>query len=146
MAMTRQLSLETRQSIVVLRKEGYSMQEIARKLKISIHAVHYSLKRKEATGSNGNRRRSGRPKTTSPAEDKYIRVSSLRNRCLTCPQITAGLNNTREMPVCSSTVRRRLCGAGLMGFGFKNHSSKKRTGRKGLLLKTGLWMAEGSLV
>nr|XP_054760372.1 uncharacterized protein LOC129266540 [Lytechinus pictus] len=114
MAKTRQL-LETRQSIVVLRKEGYSMQEIARKLKISIHAVHYSLKRKEATGSNGDRRRSGRPKTTSPAEDKYIRVSSLRNRCLTCPQITADLNNTREMPVCSSTVRRCLCGAGLMG-------------------------------
>ena len=91
------------------------MREIARKLKISIHAVHYSLKRKEATGSNGDRKRSGRPKTTSPAEDKYIRVSSLRNRCLTCPQITADLNNTREMPVCSSTVRRRLCGAGLMG-------------------------------
>nr|XP_054769591.1 uncharacterized protein LOC129277439 [Lytechinus pictus] len=106
MAKTRQLSLETRQSIVVLRKEGYSMREIAGKLKISIHADHYSLKRKEAsTGSNGDRRRSGRPKTTSPAEDKYIRVSSLRNRCLTCPQITADLNNTREMPVCSSTVR-----------------------------------------
>jgi hypothetical protein len=34
---------ETRQSILVLRNEGYSMWEIAKKLKILYNAVYYSL-------------------------------------------------------------------------------------------------------
>ena len=41
----RRLSSETRQSILVLRNEGYSIQEIAKKLKISFNAVYYSLHR-----------------------------------------------------------------------------------------------------
>uniref|UniRef100_A0A673VK19 Discs large MAGUK scaffold protein 1a n=1 Tax=Salmo trutta TaxID=8032 RepID=A0A673VK19_SALTR len=39
------------------------------------------------TGSNQNRKRSGRPRCTTEQDDKYIRVSSLRNRCLTSPQL-----------------------------------------------------------
>ncbi|XP_051505930.1 uncharacterized protein LOC127413102 isoform X1 [Myxocyprinus asiaticus] len=52
---------------------------------------------------------------TTKQEDKYIRVSSLRNRCLTCPQLTASLNSTHSTPVSCTTVKRRLRGAGLMG-------------------------------
>ena len=36
---------ETRQSIFVLRNEGYSMREIAKKLKILYNAVYFSLYR-----------------------------------------------------------------------------------------------------
>ena len=57
----QRLSSETRQSILVLRNEGYSMREIAKKLKISYIAVYYSLHRTAQTGSNQNRKRSGRP-------------------------------------------------------------------------------------
>ena len=39
----QRLSSETRQSILVLRNEGYSMREIAKKLKISYNTVYYSL-------------------------------------------------------------------------------------------------------
>ena len=52
---------QTRQSIFVLRNEGYSMREIAKKLKISYNAVYYSLHRTAQIGSNQNRKRSGRP-------------------------------------------------------------------------------------
>ncbi len=52
---------------------------------------------------------------TTKQEDKYIRVSSLRNRRLTCPQLTASLNSTRSTPVSCTTVKRRLRGAGIMG-------------------------------
>ena len=48
-------------------------------------------------------------------EDKYIRVSSLRNRHLTGPQLAASLNGTRKTPVPTSTVKRRLWDAGLLG-------------------------------
>ena len=115
MARNKDLSSETRQSILVLRNEGYSMREIAKKLKISYNAVYYSLHRTAQTGSNENRKRSGRPRCTTEQEDKYIRVSSLRNRCLTSPQLAASLNSTRKTPVSTSTVKRRLRDAGLLG-------------------------------
>jgi Mor family transcriptional regulator len=63
-------------SILVLRNEGQSMQEIAKKLKISYNAVYYSLHRTVQTGPNQNRKRSGRPRCTTEQEDKYIRLSS----------------------------------------------------------------------
>ena len=43
-------------SILVLRNEGYSMREIAKKLKISYNAVYYSLHRAAQTGPNQNRK------------------------------------------------------------------------------------------
>ena len=56
-----------------------------------------------------------RPRCTTKQEDKYIRVSSLRNRRLTGPELVASLNGTRKMPVSTSTVKRRLRDAGLLG-------------------------------
>ncbi|XP_076841034.1 uncharacterized protein LOC143485475 [Brachyhypopomus gauderio] len=111
----KQLSIETRQSILVLRNEVYSMRDIAKKLKISYNGVYYSFQRRAQTGSNQSRRRSGRPRCTTEQEDKYIRVSSLRNRRLTGPQLAASLNSTRKTPVSTSTVKRRLRDAGLQG-------------------------------
>ena len=55
MARNKDLSSETRQSILVPRNEGNSMREIAKKLKISYNAVYYYLHRTEQTGSNQNR-------------------------------------------------------------------------------------------
>ena len=115
MARKKELSSETRQSILVLRNEEYSMREIAKKLKISYKGVYYSLHRTAQTGSNQNRKRSGRPRCTTEQEDKYIRVCSLRNRRLTGPQLAASLNGTRKTPVSTSTVKRRLQDAGLLG-------------------------------
>ena len=114
MAKNKDLSPETRQSILVLNNEGYSMREIAKKLKISYNAVYCSLHRRVQIGCNQNRKRSGRPRCTTEQEDKYIRVSSLRNRRLTSPRMAASLNNTQRIPVSTSTVKRRLRDAGLL--------------------------------
>ncbi len=43
MAKKKRLSLEPHPSIIVLRNEGYTMLETAKKLKISYKGVHYSL-------------------------------------------------------------------------------------------------------
>ena len=91
------------------------MREIAKKLKISYNSLYYSLHRSVQTGSNQNIKRSGRPRCTTEQEDKYIRVSSFRNRRLTSPQLAASLNSTRKTPVSTSTVKRRLRDAGLLG-------------------------------
>ena len=115
MTRNKELSSETRQSILALRNEGYSMQEIGKKLKISNNAVYYSLHRTEQTVSNQNIKRSWRPRCTTEQEDKYIGVFSLINRCLTSPQLAASLNSTRKRPVSTSTVKRWLRDAGLLG-------------------------------
>jgi transposase len=91
------------------------MREIAKKLKISYNAVYYSLHRTVQIGSNQNIKRSGRPQCTTEQGDKYIRVSSLRNRRLASPQLAASLNSTRKTPISTSTVKRRLRDAGLLG-------------------------------
>ena len=52
----QRLSSETHQTILVLRNEGYSMQEIAKKLKISHNAVYYSVHRTAQTVPNQNRK------------------------------------------------------------------------------------------
>jgi transposase len=57
MTRNKGLSSETRQSILVLRNEGYSMREIDKKLKISYNAVYYSLHRTAQTGPNQNRKK-----------------------------------------------------------------------------------------
>uniref|UniRef100_A0A3B1JK72 Tc1-like transposase DDE domain-containing protein n=1 Tax=Astyanax mexicanus TaxID=7994 RepID=A0A3B1JK72_ASTMX len=69
------------------------------------------------TGSNQSRKRSGRSRCTTKQEDKYIRVSSLRNRRLTGPQLASSLNSTRKTPVSTSTVKRvwGCFGAGKVG-------------------------------
>ena len=57
----------------------------------------------------------GGPRCATKQEDKYIRVSSLRNRCFTCPQLAASLNGTCKTAVLTSTVKRWLRDAGLLG-------------------------------
>jgi transposase len=102
----RKFPSETRESILVLRNEGYSMREIVKTLKITYNDVYYSLHRTAQTGSNQHRKRSGRPQCTIEQEDNYIIVSSLRNRRLTSPQLAASLNSTFKTPVSTSTVKR----------------------------------------
>ena len=112
--MARNKDVSSERSILVLRNEGYSMQEIAKELEISYNAVYYSLHRTAQTVSNQNRKRSGRPRFTTEQEDKYIRVSSLRNRRLTSSQLATSLNSTRKTPVSASTVKRLLRDAGVL--------------------------------
>lgn len=60
------------------------------------------------TGLNQKRKRNVKAKYTTEQEDKYIRVSSLRNKPLKGPQLAVLLNGTPRTPVSASTVNRRL--------------------------------------
>jgi len=74
-----------------------------------------TLRRKQETGLNTSRHRSGRPRVTSKSEDKFICVQSKRLRTRTVPEIREELNATREKPVSVTTVQRRLRDHGLKG-------------------------------
>ena len=86
------------------------------------------LPRTAQTVSNQNRKRSGRPRCTTEQEDKYIRVSSLKNRCLTSPQLAASWNSTRKTPF--STVKRRLRDAGILGRVAKKNPNLRLANKK----------------
>ena len=79
MARTAQISKEKLESIITLRHEGQSIRNISRTLKVSLSAVAKTIKRYDETGSHEDRHKNGRPRVTSAAEDKFIRVTSLRN-------------------------------------------------------------------
>ena len=48
-------------------------------LKVSSSAFAKTIKCYDETGSHEDRHRKGRPRVTSAAEDKFIRVTSIRN-------------------------------------------------------------------
>ena len=94
MARKKQLSKEKRVAIITLRNEGQSVRKIGKTLKVSPSAVTKTIKRYKETGSHADRPRKGRPRVTSAAEDKFIRVTSLRNRRLTAAQIRDRANTS----------------------------------------------------
>jgi hypothetical protein len=65
MERTAQISKEKRQSITTLRHEGQSIWNFD--------------ETDDETSSHEDLHRKGRPRVTSAAEDKFIRVTSLRN-------------------------------------------------------------------
>jgi transposase len=60
--------------------KGQSIQNISRTLKVSSSDVTKTNKRYDETGSHKDCHRKGRPRVTSAALDKFIRVTSLRLR------------------------------------------------------------------
>jgi transposase len=79
MARTAQINKEKQQSIITLKHEGQSIQNISRTLKVSSSSIAKTIKHYDDTGSHEDRHRNGRSRVTSAAEDKFIRVTSLRN-------------------------------------------------------------------
>ncbi|CAJ0964314.1 unnamed protein product [Ranitomeya imitator] len=82
------------------------------------NTVAKTIKRYKETGSHEDRPRKGRPRVTSASEDKFIQVTSLRNRRLTAAQIRDQVNATQSSSsrhISTTTVKRRLCVAGLHG-------------------------------
>ena len=135
MARTTQLSKEKRQFIITLRHEGQSIRKISRTLKVSSSAVAKPIKRDDETGCREDRHRKGRPRVTSTAEDKFIRVTSLRNWQLTAPQIATQVNASQSSSnrhISTSTVQRRLHESGLHGLIAAKKPPQKDTNKKRL--------------
>ncbi|CAJ0940501.1 unnamed protein product [Ranitomeya imitator] len=92
--------------------------KVSQSEKLSPSAVAKTIKRYKETGSHEDRPRKGRPRVTSASEDKFIRVTSLRNHRLTAAQIRDQVNATQSSSTrhtSTTTVKRRLCAAGLYG-------------------------------
>ncbi|KAF2901277.1 hypothetical protein ILUMI_04914 [Ignelater luminosus] len=101
----KSVGVQKRMFIVALHKEGYSVRDIAKKLKVAKSAVHDAIRRYQTDETYKDLERPGPSRVTTETEDNRIRA----------PEITAELNNTRSKKVLVSTVKRRLQEADLQG-------------------------------
>uniref|UniRef100_A0A673WVV0 Tc1-like transposase DDE domain-containing protein n=1 Tax=Salmo trutta TaxID=8032 RepID=A0A673WVV0_SALTR len=92
---------------------GMRTADVARAINCNVRTVRRLRQRNMETGRIADRPRSGRPRVTTPAQDRYIRTSHLRDRyrmATTTARVTPGTHNPS---ISAQTVCNRLREAGL---------------------------------
>ena len=95
-------------------KEGYTQAEVAQRTNMSKASVAYTQKRFEKTGSDRNRKCSGRPHVSTVREDRFLKRRSLQDRFRPATKLKEDWDEI-GIQASTSTVRRRLRAANLMG-------------------------------
>ena len=108
MGTGRNLTPEKRASIVALREAGFTQRTIAHRVNCSRSTVAKNVEQFRQMGSNKDRPRSGRPRSSSPAQDRFLGLISRRNRFWTAPLLKAQWQNALGRVVSVATVRRRF--------------------------------------
>ena len=96
------LNNDQRNQAIGMLNAGTSVTAVSRLFGCTRKAIERLRRRFRATGNVRDRPRSGRPRVTTAADDRYIVVQHLRNRCLTA---TA---TARQQGIHPQTVRNRL--------------------------------------
>lgn len=107
------LSEADRNFCLGLIQAGVGIRDAARRLNCCPSTITRLLQRFQNTGSVRDRPRTGQPRVTTPAQDRHIVLSHLRNRFLPAAETARATMGTRGN-VAPVTVRRRLRTAGLM--------------------------------
>ena len=87
---------------------GASTEDVAAQVGSSVQAVRSLRRRFVQTGSTEDLPRRGRPRVTTPAQDRYILNQHLRNRFLTATATTSVTPGTHNPRISTQTVRNRL--------------------------------------
>lgn len=115
MAKNKEINLEKRAQIVILKETGKSYAEIARILKVCRSGVQKTCQMYRNTSSNTNQKGRGRKRKTTKRDDNRITTISKTDRFKTASDIRAEINQGLAAPISLTTVKRRLRGKGLIG-------------------------------
>ena len=107
MPQRRHLPNDTRLCAVGMLEAGMRPVEVARRLGVSQSVISRLQTRLAQTNSTLDRRRSGRPRSTSQAQDRFLHTSALRSRSVSADQLRERLSRT------GTRVSVRLHSAGL---------------------------------
>uniref|UniRef100_A0A8C1NF85 Transposase Tc1-like domain-containing protein n=1 Tax=Cyprinus carpio TaxID=7962 RepID=A0A8C1NF85_CYPCA len=120
MAPTREMSVETKERIIKLLKEGKSSRNVAKNVGCSQSAVSKIWTKYKSNGKVVKGKRTGRPRKTSKRQDRKLKAICLENRKCTTKQMR---NKWAEsgVHVCDRTVRNRLKE---MGFTYRKAKRK----------------------
>lgn len=102
------LSAEQRSQAIGMLQAGMSQSEIARHFGCSQPAISNLTRRYEETGSVDDHPRSGRPRVTTPIQDRFIVLQHLRDRFRPATRTAAVTVGRHHQRISESTVRRRL--------------------------------------
>ena len=92
---------------------GASVRHVANTFNVNQTTISRLSLRLRTTGSVNDAPRSGRPRCLTNAEERFIRLSSLRDRFRPATAIAYDLNRTANLNVTAQTVRNRLHQSGL---------------------------------
>ena len=76
---------------------GESQNEVARTLNVNHSTISRLWNRFQQTGAMNNCQRSGRPRITTPGQDRYIRIFHLPNRTVAASTTAAGIPGLRRI-------------------------------------------------
>ena len=99
---------EQRERAIGMLTTGMSARDIALHFQRNESTISRLLNRFQQPGNVADRPRSGRPRKTSPLEDRFLTTSSRRNRFLSSRKLDRLLKNATGTRVCDRTVRNRL--------------------------------------
>lgn len=100
------LNEENRNRAIGRLEAGESQSSVARRLNVRQSTISRLWHRYTQHNSTRDRPRSGRPRVTTPAQDRYIRVLHLRNRAVTATYTADHVPGLRR--VSPQTIRNRL--------------------------------------
>ena len=112
MPQRRHLPNDARLRAIGMLEAGMRQVEVARRLGVSQSVISRLRTRLAQTNSTLDRRRSGRPRSTSQTQDRFLRTSALRSRSVSAEQLRERLSRTGTR-VSVQTVRNQLHSAGL---------------------------------
>ena len=122
MGRGRELTSEIRAQAVILRKQGLTYRDIMKKLHVSLCAVHAAVKRCEETHKYVSKKRSGRPRVTTPQDDRTIeRIVKKSPKASSLAVLVRLPPEVRN--ISTRTIRRRLFDGGL-----KSHVPARKPG------------------
>ena len=90
---------------------GQKQADVAHALNVSQSTISRLWNRFRQSGSTADAPRSGRPRVTTPAQDRFIRLRHLRNRFLSAQSTVQALPGNQK--ISRQTVRNRIHGARL---------------------------------
>ncbi|GFU88551.1 transposable element Tcb1 transposase [Trichonephila clavipes] len=112
-SVRRHLGAFTRGRIIGKLEEGRSVTSVAAEFGMSHSIVSQLWRQFQTTGTAIRGFSSGRPRGTTPADDRYIVLQARRNRRQTAEEITRHTTQATGRPISRFTVARRLHGGGL---------------------------------
>ncbi|GFU86573.1 transposable element Tcb2 transposase [Trichonephila clavipes] len=112
-SVRRHLDAFTRGRIIGKLEEGHSVTSVAAEFGIAHSIVSRLWRQFQTTGTAIRGFSSGRPRGTTPADDRYIVLQARRNRRQTAGEIARHTTQASGRPISRFTVVRRLHGGGL---------------------------------
>ncbi|GFT43367.1 uncharacterized protein TNCV_4774991 [Trichonephila clavipes] len=113
MSQRRRLPNSLRWWAVGWMEMGLSQTDAARRLNVSRSVVQRLWDQYQSEDSVSRRPVPGRPRATTPAEDRFLALSARRRRTTTVPQLVADHFQASGRRISATTVRNRLHNAGL---------------------------------